>query len=117
MLVHGWSVHLLLLHVWIELLSSSSCSVVWLSHWSLASSLAINSFLFSLHSVSLQEVGQLSVIHRGGSGDIRVSLQNLKGVLQHFDDARQSLSSLLNLLWLTKGIEDGLVLVDLHVKL
>ena len=46
-----------------------------------------------------------------------ISLKNLKGVLENIDDISESLSSILDVLWLTKGIEDGVILINSHVKL
>lgn len=64
------SLHLL----WRRLLEAS-CS---LSAHGLSTLLCIKGSLLPLHSVSLQKLSQLSIVHGGGGSDIRVSLQNLK---------------------------------------
>ena len=48
---------------------------------------------------------------------LRVSLQHLKRLLERLDDFRKGSASLCDVLWLSKRVEDTLILVDLLIQL
>lgn len=73
--------------------------------------------LFICVSILSEKFGQLAIVDAGSGRDIGVALQNLQRLLKRLDDFRERAASLRDVLGLAKGVEDGLVFVDLLVKL